>query len=189
MSYTDDEVYSVYFLIDPRDSVIRYVGCSRNTAARLVTHLREPNSNGPHRQPKKDAWLKELASGGITPRIKVVFESKDKRLARVVEHAFQGAHCKTITNNFCGARLPTVGTVIGAAVVRYLARQMIEQADWMRDQARRRSPTAEDVEAWASSLESDAQAALAAMGMDRSHLPDEVAPRVKARMAQNPVEI
>lgn len=58
----------VYALVDPRDSRIRYVGCSWNPQKRLFSHIADANR---HRSPAdgspKVEWLHDLIQNDLRP--------------------------------------------------------------------------------------------------------------------------
>jgi predicted GIY-YIG superfamily endonuclease len=51
----DDNPYTVYALIDPRDYTTRYIGITDDVYARFAQHLRCDSEN-----PEKDGWISEL---------------------------------------------------------------------------------------------------------------------------------
>lgn len=55
----------IYALIDPRDGVIRYIGCSHDVEKRLRQHLRNPLNC-------LRGWIKELKVAGLVPETKVL---------------------------------------------------------------------------------------------------------------------
>jgi hypothetical protein len=54
--------YTIYALIDPRDSSIRYIGITDNPDQRLKEHLRGRGGNPPKRN-----WVYELRQIGLVP--------------------------------------------------------------------------------------------------------------------------
>lgn len=58
----------IYALIDPRDCAVRYVGKAKNSAARLLTHLRDAKS----RRTPVYIWIRELRALGMTPVVEVL---------------------------------------------------------------------------------------------------------------------
>ena len=56
----------VYVLVDPRDSRIFYVGCTRMPKVRLAQHLRDAH-NPNITNPEKKKQIREIQSCGLTP--------------------------------------------------------------------------------------------------------------------------
>ncbi len=54
--------YSIYALIDPRDTSFRYIGFSNDLTERLICHLRMVEVNR-----QKNAWVAELKNLGLVP--------------------------------------------------------------------------------------------------------------------------
>ena len=63
----------LYYLIDPRDNVVKYVGISRDPVKRLQNHKQEKSNKG------KLAWIKELKKMGLSPELRFVTEADDKQ--------------------------------------------------------------------------------------------------------------
>src|SRR5260370_18737051 len=59
---TKERGYTIYALIDPRDSSIRYIGITDNPDQRLKEHLRGRGGNPPKRN-----WVYELRQLGLVP--------------------------------------------------------------------------------------------------------------------------
>ena len=70
----------IYFLIDPRDSHIKYVGQTRRGKKRLRDHLRAASNPSHHGMRKLYNWIAELQRDGLDPEFRVVeyAESADK---------------------------------------------------------------------------------------------------------------
>lgn len=75
-TYTADEIINghwddydldtyIYALIDPRDSLVRYIGQTRNLDQRLAHHVHSP-------LPSLFGWIARLLDVGMKPRIKVL---------------------------------------------------------------------------------------------------------------------
>lgn len=64
MNTSRNKVWTIYFLMDPRDWEIRYVGCSTQLRARLITHLSEARTRG---KSPKCQWIRELMAAGLRP--------------------------------------------------------------------------------------------------------------------------
>ncbi len=58
--------WSVYILVDPRDSRIYYVGCSQSPKIRLTQHIAMARSE-PKANPRKAEWLNNLWRCGFRP--------------------------------------------------------------------------------------------------------------------------
>lgn len=58
---------SVYALIDPRDSQVRYIGIARDVFKRYAQHL-----NYPHRNAENIEWINDLKASGTAPLLKVI---------------------------------------------------------------------------------------------------------------------
>lgn len=87
-------IYSVYYLVDPRDGVVRYVGCTESPDQRLYTHIATRNT----KSVRRDEWILDLLAAGLKPEMKIVFQTVDSSLALQVEKAHQKTHANTITN-------------------------------------------------------------------------------------------
>ncbi len=59
-------VRSIYALIDPRDTTVRYVGCAVDVENRVSQHLKD-RANTP-----KCKWLAELRHYGLTPDVEIL---------------------------------------------------------------------------------------------------------------------
>lgn len=55
---------TIYALVDPRNGAVRYVGQTMNIESRLQGHLCDRN-----RTTAKGAWIRELCSHGLRPRL------------------------------------------------------------------------------------------------------------------------
>ena len=76
--------YSVYGLIDPRTSAIRYVGCTRSSLeARLAGHIYRPSSSSP-----VHVWARELAVLGRKPLICLLASAPHARRAGALEQVW-----------------------------------------------------------------------------------------------------
>lgn len=62
----DERTVYIYTLIDPRDDKVRYVGATLNIKATVSRHISQPVNK------KKTAWIAELKSQKLRPRIEVV---------------------------------------------------------------------------------------------------------------------
>ena len=82
------EVQKLYFLVDPRNDEIRYVGLTKNPQRRLSGHRMERG------HPVKRAWIFELARQGLKPRLVVCGEASyqvEAQWTRVL-----GGRCKLL---------------------------------------------------------------------------------------------
>lgn len=59
-------VIDIYFLTDPRDGTVRYVGKAKDSKYRLKAHLKDDAVN------RKANWLKRLKSLGLQPTMDIV---------------------------------------------------------------------------------------------------------------------
>lgn len=101
----------MYLLIDPTDSIVRYVGCSRNVPLRVSGHV-----SAAYKADKKittstplSNWLMGLRDAGLMPEVRVVFKSRNRSMAFDAEHAYHHHHRVTIYN-----RMLATATVIDA---------------------------------------------------------------------------
>jgi hypothetical protein len=83
-----DEAY-VYFLLDPRDGLIRYVGMTQWPGERFRYHCKDRGRG--RRRTKKQKWIERLCQAGLTPRMDVRYSctNVDRALvleARLIEH-------------------------------------------------------------------------------------------------------
>lgn len=67
--------YTIYRLIDPRDSCVKYVGCTSNLEERLRLHIRHPEKTA------KGKWISELQSEGLNPLAEVIETHADVTIA------------------------------------------------------------------------------------------------------------
>jgi len=80
-------VWTVYFLIDPRDGEIRYVGCTSNLRTRYNAHMAKAQFRRRARTPKAK-WIKELFSLGLRPRMIPFLRTKKHGLHRTMEEVW-----------------------------------------------------------------------------------------------------
>jgi len=73
----DEKLVYVYVLIDPRDSKIRYVGSTINIQATMSRHSTQFNNK------KKVAWIDELRSVGLKPKIEIIDTTTTKSRTEV----------------------------------------------------------------------------------------------------------
>jgi predicted GIY-YIG superfamily endonuclease len=62
-----EHTYTIYALIDPRDTSIRYIGITDNPDKRLEEHLRGRGGNVPKRE-----WIYELRQLGLIPMMQPI---------------------------------------------------------------------------------------------------------------------
>lgn len=60
-------VFQVYVLVDPRDGLPHYIGCTTNPKRRLYAHLCAPLSTEGNRRRRQ--WIEELREAGLRPRM------------------------------------------------------------------------------------------------------------------------
>lgn len=70
-------VISIYILVDPRDRRVRYVGQTRNPAGRVRSHAVLSSEM----TPRKRAWIESLKRDELSPRMIIIGEEPDARLA------------------------------------------------------------------------------------------------------------
>ncbi len=123
----------IYFLIDPRDGTVRYVGCTEQPAKRLKEHVHLARCAS-NKGSRCKAWVRQLLAAGIEPEIKVVYQCRNRHVACAIEAAFQEIHESTIfvvpeCKPFSCTREP--GALIGA--IRILLQELDEQSkNWRR---------------------------------------------------------
>lgn len=88
----------VYGLVDPRDGKVRYVGGSKEPAARLTAHLQYSAWKREGRE-----WLGGLASEGLRPDIRL-FTTGPVKNWRAVERRVQDLHGETLLDHHGRAR-------------------------------------------------------------------------------------
>jgi hypothetical protein len=66
-----EHIRHVYALIDPRDGLVRYVGCSANPARRMHGHLSYARK-GRDIHTLKGAWIKSLLDASIVPSLRIL---------------------------------------------------------------------------------------------------------------------
>lgn len=71
----------VYALVDPRDSLPHYIGCTRNLRARYLQHV----ANKKQSNKAKCAWVAELHSLGLQPKLRVLAAFAEVRHAQECE--------------------------------------------------------------------------------------------------------
>jgi hypothetical protein len=136
--------YAVYLLIDPRDTVVRYVGCSSDVIGRVGGHLSTAyrSRRTASEATPMDAWLLQVRDAGAMPTVQVVFRSRYRSLALDVEHAFHHHHGDTILNRMLATA--TVYAVSDSpmlnALISYAVANLRGTAEHVRRQARRTRP-------------------------------------------------
>ncbi len=63
-----ERAYYIYTLIDPRDSQVRYVGCTVSPKTRLRSHI----SNDHNAMRTKLEWMAAMKSAGVVPVMHVM---------------------------------------------------------------------------------------------------------------------
>lgn len=69
----------VYFLRDPRDSSIRYIGVSKQPHKRFVEHWSSKGTN--YMRSDRTAWFRELDDLGLKPVLQVAFSGLTRKQA------------------------------------------------------------------------------------------------------------
>ena len=93
----NDHVF-VYSLVDPRDGVVRYVGKSKNPAARLAAHKKGSRYNA-----RVDEWISALSEAGLAPQM-IVIEECSRAAGNQTEGRWIETHRATVLNHF-----PSIG--------------------------------------------------------------------------------
>ena|SRR5882724_4351194 len=85
--------WTVYFLMDPRDFEIRYVGCTENLQARAIAHkcsarfhIKNPNWIGGNT--RKQAWIAGLLRIGLEPIIIPFLTTQNWDIKRSLEEVW-----------------------------------------------------------------------------------------------------
>lgn len=78
MNPSSDRKVSIYVLIDPRDSAVRYVGSTLNINATVSRHVTQANNK------KKILWVAELKAAGLRPKLEVI-DTTDAQIRFEVE--------------------------------------------------------------------------------------------------------
>lgn len=87
--------YSVYFLRDPRDLSVRYVGMSYNPRKRFIHHCSTPYD-------PKSYWVKELKLLGTKPLLQIVASGLCLESAELVERRLAFLHSQ-VTGKIIGS--------------------------------------------------------------------------------------
>lgn len=87
--------YTVYHLIDPNTSAVKYIGKSTNPNARLKQHIDESRER---QNTAKKAWINTLLQAGKTPILVKVASYPTEPEARTRESAECHQHKTTILN-------------------------------------------------------------------------------------------
>lgn len=72
--YSDDPCW-IYFLVDPRDGTIWYVGVTKNPKTRMGVHLHVARRKPAAKRPPVSNWVAMLLSEGVEPVMEVVEET------------------------------------------------------------------------------------------------------------------
>lgn len=76
----DEQMYTIYALVDPRDYIARYIGMSTNVHQRLARHLSCTGTNE-----RKDNWIRELLANDKVPVLREIEQVEDVERARARE--------------------------------------------------------------------------------------------------------
>ena len=71
----------IYYLQDPRNNEVKYVGATKNPKTRYKQHIKKLDKTP---TPKK-RWLISLFALGLNPKMKIVDKSDNERDARELE--------------------------------------------------------------------------------------------------------
>lgn len=74
--------FHVYVLVDPRDGLPRYIGCTMNPRQRLAAHVTSSYSEGNKR---RCAWVHELRGLGLRPKMMGLDKAIGYRAAMALE--------------------------------------------------------------------------------------------------------
>ena len=69
--------YYIYVLIDPRDSVVHYIGITSDVKARYRSHCHNRRNN-----PQKVTWIHDLQAQGLQPELEIIEQVFGETLAR-----------------------------------------------------------------------------------------------------------
>jgi len=113
---TQDLEY-VYYLRDPRDSVVRYVGTTINMASRMSLHRQQTHSKkSTSYHLKKSAWLRELHAAGFEPQLEIVYQIGHHSVALRMERLLMWINRATILNVNVPSYDPIGDPLVAAAV-------------------------------------------------------------------------
>lgn len=87
--------HSVYHLVDPNTSKVRYVGNSVSPVSRLRAHVKESQEK---QNTDKKKWIKSLLDRGQMPCLVIVATFDNEPDARTRESAEANKHKSTSTN-------------------------------------------------------------------------------------------
>jgi len=85
---------TIYYLICPIDNKVRYVGKTKNPKARYKTHIKTLDKTN---TPKK-AWLENLFSKNLMPKLQIVQTVDNPETARELEQWHVDLHKETTLN-------------------------------------------------------------------------------------------
>jgi len=88
-------MHHVYHLLDPRDSVVRYVGKAAAPQARLKAHIQEARAG---QNTAKKRWISALLAQGLQPVLVIAASAPTEAAARVIESRHCHQHAATIYN-------------------------------------------------------------------------------------------
>ena len=84
----------IYFLTDPNDNMVRYIGVTNSPNIRFVNHLKEATSMGGN---TKNHWIKNLLKEDKKPRMLLVAKFTDRIECEKVERQLIKDFCKIQT--------------------------------------------------------------------------------------------
>jgi len=88
-------MHHIYYLVDPNDSAVRYVGKTKTPKSRLRAHVQDARDGD---NTAKKRWIRGLLAKGQEPVMIIVASFPEEHLARIRESAECKAHLVTIYN-------------------------------------------------------------------------------------------
>lgn len=88
-------MHHIYYLVDPNDRTVRYVGKTKTPKSRLRAHIQDGRASN---NTEKKRWIRGLLANGQEPVMVVVASFPEEHLARLRESAECRAHLATIYN-------------------------------------------------------------------------------------------
>jgi hypothetical protein len=87
---TQEKLHSVYALVDPRKSEVRYIGASCNIDRRYSQHIsdRDKSNQG------KQSWIDELKIQGLRPKLIILESGLEKARSLIRERYWIQIHLK-----------------------------------------------------------------------------------------------
>jgi hypothetical protein len=110
------DAHSVYYLLDPRDRSVRYVGVSKKPKDRLHQHIRRI-----HKKTHQIYWVRELQAAGLQPILEVQCIVQDANEAFRIEIALiaiLGSRGAKLTNMTSGGTGSSEAGKMGASAAK-----------------------------------------------------------------------